>query len=222
MAISLGLSALVATAAGCGGGRLAPPTDGPIRLPPVDAREGSVDRSVTDARTEDIRGADASRGVTDGPADLAAADARREVTDGSVDARRPVDAPTADAHRVSNDAAKDTTTAGDAGQSTSPSDAAPDGPLDAGRPYIERACSDMDVCTCASNESCSFDCPAGGCAITCAPGSICAVTCASPFTCSVDCRTGAQCTLACNLGVCAHWFGPANILACDPAGTGCL
>ena len=154
---------------------------------------------------------DVSGDTRDGPVDAVVADA---TTDSGDSADVQVDATDAPADLGAGDSAPDGSDAAD--------DAPSDAPVEAGRPYIEKSCDNQDSCACASNESCSFTCPGGGCAVTCAPGSVCIVSCASPFGCSVSCGDDAQCILGCNLGVCSHFTGPARTFACDPAGTGCL
>jgi len=228
--------ALAAAAAGCGG-PTASPTDGSAdRRAAGDG--GSADVGPGDLQAESRDGQDArdaqqprdGSAGSDAPGDVSG-DAPGDVSGDAPDAA--VDAVTADATTDSSEAADMQVDATDAPAdlgtgdsvaegSDAADDAPADAPVEAGRPYVERSCGNQDSCACASNESCSFTCPGGGCAVTCAPGSVCTVSCASPFGCSVNCGDDAQCIVGCNLGVCSHFFGPPRTLACDPAGTGCF
>jgi hypothetical protein len=220
------LVVIVASAVGCSSGQT-PRADGATDRHDSggDARaDAGAQDVVQEARGgQDARdGSDAGHGVGDASGDAAdgAVDAWTAdvvvpdaIADGSGAADGRADRVDAPLDQAMADAINDS-----AGAADGPADA----PVEMGRPYVERDCSNQDACACASNESCSFTCPGGGCTVTCAAGSDCTVVCASPFGCSVSCGNDAQCILACNLGICWHFSGPARNMACDPGGTGCL
>lgn len=200
--------AALALATGCGTAAKSPQdgaatgTDGGAEPLPFDGRAPAGDAPTT---------------TSDGQADAPGLDAAVERPEGLA-----ADAPDRDALGVGSDVPVDGP-APDAPTDLGEPDAREAG-IDAGieaRPFVMRDCTKQD-CTCASTDSCSFNCPGGDCTVDCLSGSTCTVTCSAPFACKIRCAQDAQCTLACNLGLCWHSGGPAKELACDPNGTGCL
>ncbi len=66
--------------------------------------------------------------------------------------------------------------------------------------------------TCAPGATCSFDCPAGGCAYYCADGSTCNIDCGGG-NCRLGCGVGATCNLDCEGGRCG--MGCAGGATCN-------
>jgi len=65
-------------------------------------------------------------------------------------------------------------------------------------PYADGApASGLAEQWCGPGESCSFECPAGGCSFACAEGSTCNIEC-DGGDCRLSCGAGATCNLECD------------------------
>ena len=170
----------------------------------------------------------------DGPADVPAADV---VTGG---ATRPMGVSTRSVARIgwpmrspmrSSTASTRRDVAGDAGdapvETDATSDAIMDGapsdaPVEAGRPYIERDCSQGGRLRLCVERELPVHLPRRRLRRHVYRGQRLHSDLFGSLRVLSQLRQRRECVLACFLGVCAHFFGPASTLACDSAGTGCI
>ena len=74
-------------------------------------------------------------------------------------------------------------------------------------PYAESA--PVNTQSCPPGETCSFDCPRGGCAFQCAEGSTCNIECDGGH-CSLSCGPDATCNIECDGGQCGTGCGEGS------------
>jgi hypothetical protein len=73
---------------------------------------------------------------------------------------------------------------------------------------------------CGPGDSCSFECPEGGCAFTCAEGSSCNVEC-DGGRCKTSCGINASCNVECDGGQCGTGCGAGASCNIECDGGGC-
>jgi len=85
-------------------------------------------------------------------------------------------------------------------------------------PYGDAAMEAVQPCRPGS--TCSFECPAGGCAYACAEGSTCNIEC-DGGNCRLSCGANATCNLECDGGQCGTGCGPGATCNAECDGGNC-